>query len=555
MENTNQNNFQTQAICVEVHTEAPAPHIENAVVRKNKTKVFRCKVCRKTFRNHESFKTHVTLHRIKCKKLSFNHQKFGKKSGKRIFTCRICDSKHYGLTSLLNHQREHQQIDSIRFGHQEEVLTSNSQTFSSKNIETENRDGNQNGLGISNQRIIVNESIGNHLTVDQITQMQLRESTVSLLESICSANRTPQSSTLTKSHYSAPPIDICKTVSSDDGVHLEIPSQVKAIYLNSNNSNNLGDVMKELQRLNRKMDNLIKHLNLPIDEDGNPTAPLASDTIEIQASNDHQLSDQDSTVILEGYPPSYSVVQAAKEQQQQEYYALALSSRQAQQLLKTESPQILNASPTDLKNLQKSKGVDLWIPSQQYLSQLATFAEPTEHQHQTVQVHDQEQEHHQQQHQQQEEQQQQSLDHQTIVTETINMIPHNIVDKIFIESRSRANFAKNLAFSIFTAEERRGRNCTGRVFGKAQHKEQLDQVKLQAVKEATFRKYPCSTHLIDITWKKECITAIDSGLRNENRASRTISSNQQQHHSPQQHSHLVAEEKKIVNAMEMMETT
>lgn len=97
-------------------------------------------------------------------------------------------------------------------------------------------------------------------------------------------------------------------------------------------------------------------------------------------------------------------------------------------------------------------------------------------------------------------------------------LPSGIVDKIFVESRSRANFAKNLTFAIFTQEERRGRNCTGRVFGRAQHKEQLEPMKLGAVKEATFRKYPCVPTLIDITWRKECITAIDSGLRNEHRA-------------------------------------
>ena len=95
-----------------------------------------------------------------------------------------------------------------------------------------------------------------------------------------------------------------------------------------------------------------------------------------------------------------------------------------------------------------------------------------------------------------------------------------------MESRSRANFAKNLTFAIFSAEERHGKNCTGRVFGKAQLKGQLDQTKLQMVKEATFRKYPCQPNLLDITWRKECITAIDSGLRNEHRSSRSLTMQQ-----------------------------
>ena len=90
---------------------------------------------------------------------------------------------------------------------------------------------------------------------------------------------------------------------------------------------------------------------------------------------------------------------------------------------------------------------------------------------------------------------------QNIVENKIAGIPTILIDKVFVESRSRANFAKNLTIAIFSPEERRGRNCTGHVFGKAKHKEQFDQVKLQAVKEVTFRKYLCSPYLIDITWK------------------------------------------------------
>ena len=235
----------------------------------------------------------------------------------------------------------------------------------------------------------------------------------------------------------------------------------------------------------------------------NSSTPVITNTIEVQASNLDQLltSDQQPTsnegVILEGFPPSYSMIQAVKEQQQQEYYALTLSSRQAQQLFRNEA-EVLNTSTNDeVKQYQpqKAKLVDI----SQYFTQISAL---TGQQQQQTEVQNTSQE-------------------QNIVEDTIAGIPTILIDKVFVESRSRANFAKNLTFAIFSPEERRGRNCTGRVFGKAQHKEQLDQVKLQAVKEVTFRKYPCSPYLIDITWKKECITAIDSGLRNENRGNRT----------------------------------
>ena len=42
--------------------------------------------------------------------------------------------------------------------------------------------------------------------------------------------------------------------------------------------------------------------------------------------------DNNAEVLLEGFPPAYSIVQAAKEQQQQEFYALTLSNRQSQAL-------------------------------------------------------------------------------------------------------------------------------------------------------------------------------------------------------------------------------
>ena len=95
-------------------------------------------------------------------------------------------------------------------------------------------------------------------------------------------------------------------------------------------------------------------------------------------------------------------------------------------------------------------------------------------------------------------------------------IPINIIEKAFSESKSVTSFAKKLTFAIFSPEERRGRNCTGRVPGKCQHKDKLDPVKLQAVKKVTFQKYSCKLENIDYIWRK-CIKAIDSALRNEKR--------------------------------------
>ncbi|XP_065066250.1 uncharacterized protein LOC135692134 [Rhopilema esculentum] len=92
-------------------------------------------------------------------------------------------------------------------------------------------------------------------------------------------------------------------------------------------------------------------------------------------------------------------------------------------------------------------------------------------------------------------------------------IPDAVVDEAFRSSVSRRNLAKNLVFIVFSADELRGRNCSGKVYGKGLPKERLNQLKLHAVKMATFRKYPCNPSEMDIIWQRECIKAIDKAIR------------------------------------------
>ena len=92
-------------------------------------------------------------------------------------------------------------------------------------------------------------------------------------------------------------------------------------------------------------------------------------------------------------------------------------------------------------------------------------------------------------------------------------IPDNILDEIYRASVSRRNLAKNLVFFVFTPEELRGRNCSGKVYGKGLPKEKLNQQKLHTVKMATFKKYPCDPAEMDLIWQRECIKAIDKAIR------------------------------------------
>lgn len=503
------------------------------VTYRESCKRFRCKNCRKVFKNPNVYQAHLNLHKIK--------------RANRQYLCRLCQTYHKGLSTFLCHQKSHQNSnhETFNFTPQEQMLLSDS---GQTEVIITTSDGLQipvtaiHGKGITS----VDESIQNHIGEDEVnisrpvseniiqnlhqpmasmgqtlssdTLSNLSvSSAMSLMAALCSGTATTLSlaqanltTTVTNSG--------CKTASSNDGIQIEIPQQVKAIYLNSSTPS-LDDVMKQLHVLSNKVDTIIKHLHIPVDDDGH-AVPLATSNIEIENHSqqpkeigDEQAEDQD---VIVGYPPSYSVGQAAKEQTQQEYYALSLS-QQGHQVLKDDAEtglQTSSTSPDGTKNFlgrnKHSKAVDIWLPSaQQFLGQIPGIID-------------------------------QSQESESIQLHAPFVIPLTILDKVFLESRSRGNFAKNLLFAICSSDERRGKNCSGRVYGRATPKSRLDEMKLNAVRDATFKKYPCHPNLVDITWKKECVAAIDSGLRNENRLAKA----REQSHSifpPKQEDLLVQE--------------
>ena len=99
------------------------------------------------------------------------------------------------------------------------------------------------------------------------------------------------------------------------------------------------------------------------------------------------------------------------------------------------------------------------------------------------------------------------------------VISDDLLEATFSRSRNRGNFAKNLVFVAFPLEERIGRNCFGRRGGSLSGpKEPLEAAKLDAVRDAVFRKFPVtSDEDEDAVWKKECVIAIDTALRSEMR--------------------------------------
>jgi len=112
------------------------------------------------------------------------------------------------------------------------------------------------------------------------------------------------------------------------------------------------------------------------------------------------------------------------------------------------------------------------------------------------------------------------LDTQTPTGEiTQYVISDDLMDAMFLKSRNRGNFAKNLVYSAFPVEERLGRNCYGRRSGVISgRKIALEQAKLEAVKIAVFSKYPVlDGDEEEAVWRRECVIAIDTALRTEMR--------------------------------------
>ena len=79
---------------------------------------------------------------------------------------------------------------------------------------------------------------------------------------------------------------------------------------------------------------------------------------------------------------------------------------------------------------------------------------------------------------------------------------------------SKGNLAKNLLLEMFSPDERKGRNCSGR--SNSGGSSLLDQDKLGVIKEIIFEQYPdVKAKLQERVWKEECVKAIDAFLRKE----------------------------------------
>ena len=98
------------------------------------------------------------------------------------------------------------------------------------------------------------------------------------------------------------------------------------------------------------------------------------------------------------------------------------------------------------------------------------------------------------------------------------VLQEDLIRDLHSKSLNRGNFAKHLVFHLFSPEERKGKNCFGRRAGlQSGPKAPLDPIRLQYVRDKVFQYYPCEPGLEETIWRRQCVIAVDTALRGENR--------------------------------------
>ena len=89
-----QNSISVNFTHVQQQTQLPISNRKTLFRNKRKSQAGRCNICRKRFRSRDKLDIHLALHAAGR----------AKTTAKRCFLCRFCDTKHYGLRALLDHQ-------------------------------------------------------------------------------------------------------------------------------------------------------------------------------------------------------------------------------------------------------------------------------------------------------------------------------------------------------------------------------------------------------------------------------------------------------------------
>lgn len=276
----------------------------------------------------------------------------------------------------------------------------------------------------------------------------------------------------------------CSVNSRNSNLNINVPSSIKTINLSTDTRSNgskrevdNSEIMLYLRTVTAKLDAIIRHFNVPFSETGPRVLTQQRSIVQSQRTRtrDQGEVEKRSEVTSDNLMPHILCKQSTS------------SDLEFLATKKGKSPILQSPVDTAISNAAEDGIIqyELPMPANSSLSEAKISDESCT---------------------------EQPVFHMDVI------LPEEIVADLHTKSLNRGNFAKHLVFQLFSPEERKGKNCFGRRAGlQSGPKAPLDPVRLQYVREKVFQYYPCEPDLEETVWRRQCVIAVDTALRGENR--------------------------------------
>ena len=262
-----------------------------------------------------------------------------------------------------------------------------------------------------------------------------------------------------------------------DNLHISIPANVQTINLmtearngSHQNETERSEVLMYLRSVTSKLDAIIRHFNVPFPELGSTT--LATPFRKLEMQDTRSFNDME----LESQPDTSSFNLSAHVTRKQSSSA-PLDCNRANSPVLQRSLDTFVSKPTEDGTIQQDSSFSFNSAA----SSITRLADQPRF-------------------------------------DSDYVLPEDLIRDLHSKSLNRGNFAKHLVFQLFSPDERKGKNCFGRRAGlQSGPKAPLDPLRLQYVRDKVFQYYPCEPGLEETIWRRQCVVAVDTALRGENR--------------------------------------
>ena len=262
-----------------------------------------------------------------------------------------------------------------------------------------------------------------------------------------------------------------------DNLHISIPANVQTINLmtearngSHQNETERSEVLLYLRSVTSKLDAIIRHFNVPFPELGSTT--LATPFRKLEMQDTRSFNDME----LESQPDTSSFNLSAHVTRKQSS-STPLDCNRANSPVLQRSLDTFVSKPTEDGTIQQDSSFSFNSAA----SSITRLADQPRF-------------------------------------DSDYVLPEDLIRDLHSKSLNRGNFAKHLVFQLFSPDERKGKNCFGRRAGlQSGPKAPLDPLRLQYVRDKVFQYYPCEPGLEETIWRRQCVVAVDTALRGENR--------------------------------------